>query len=356
MWLLWVFLLISELAVGIEHTMPNCTSFHRIEKKTSAKAGTCVMVKDEAGFISEFMAYYVVHGFSHIIFYDDKSSDGGLKELDPWIERGYASIRKDWEGYYGPEKATTWGKQMSQKKMMERDCKMHLHHIGMDYHISVDVDEYEMPVHPGVTLVDALDTFFSKYPKRGIFNVNKLNFQATPHILEPIELLQIEAYQTRFHMPNKFNPKNGVMKKTMYRLHSPHYSNATLRLVLECCTFHSCRQGPLPFCWDLHDQEVGNILHAPWPEPPVQIFHYARSLEKFTLKQRTWTQHVNAGYGLDKYFERLHGWTHDNRMLRYSCQVRELLGEVTGNKPFVRPGEWTRSYEVQRNPSLYRGE
>ena len=157
MWLLWVFLLISELAVGIEHTMPNCTSFHRIEKKTSAKAGTCVMVKDEAGFISEFMAYYVVHGFSHIIFYDDKSSDGGLKELDPWIERGYASIRKDWEGYYGPEKATTWGKQMSQKKMMERDCKMHLHHIGMDYHISVDVDEYEMPVHPGVTLVDALD-------------------------------------------------------------------------------------------------------------------------------------------------------------------------------------------------------
>ena len=73
------------------------------------------------------MAYYVVQGLSHIIFYDDGSTDGGLDELLPWIERGYASVRTSWEGYYGVN-ATTWGKQMSQKKMMERDCKVRIMH------------------------------------------------------------------------------------------------------------------------------------------------------------------------------------------------------------------------------------
>lgn len=245
--------------------------------------------------MSEYVAYYVVHGVDHLIFYDDQSSDNGLMELEPWIAKGYASVRKNWEGYLGPEKAVTWGKQMHQKKMMERDCKMHLHHLGFDYHISVDIDEYSMPMRKGTTLVDAVHGMFKADPTRGVYNVNKLQFQPTPHLLEPIDRLTIEAYQTRFHTPNKFSPRQGVMKKTMYRLHSPHYSNATLNLVLQCCTFHSCRQGPLPMCWQLHDQEIGKIFHAPWPDATVVIFHYARSLEKFTKKQKTWTQHVQAG-------------------------------------------------------------
>jgi hypothetical protein len=91
-------------------------------------------------------------------------------------------------------------------------------------------------------------------------------FVPQPHVLEPFEKLTIEAYQTRFWAANRFNKKQGVMKKTAYRLRSPHYSQATLTLVLECCTFHSCRQGPLKKCWQLFDSEIANILHAPWPD------------------------------------------------------------------------------------------
>jgi hypothetical protein len=337
--------------------LPNCTvaKEKRIRKRTSAKAGTCVMVKDEQGFLSEFVAYHVVQGLSHIIFYDDASIDAGLEELKPWIDKGYVTIRTNWDGYLGKE-AVTWGKQMHQKKMMERDCKLTLFKWGYDYHLSVDIDEYLLPISLGITLVDAVDGLFTKHPTRGVFNINKLNFQPQPHILEPIDLLTIEAYQMRFFHPNKFGPTKGVMKKTVYRLRSPHYTNETQKLILECCSFHSCRQGPLPFCWDLHDQEIGKIFHPPWPEAQFSIFHYARSLEKFTLKQRTWKQHVKAGYGIEKYFDRTHGWTHDNRMLRYSCQVRALLKEVAGLDPFIRPGTWQRSFEVRKNPTgLYTG-
>jgi hypothetical protein len=92
-------------------------------KKTNKKAGVCVMIKDEEGFIGEFIAFYVVQGVDHVIIYDDNSTDAGLKEIAPWEKAGYASIRTNWEGYEGLN-AVTWGKQMKQKKMMERDCKM----------------------------------------------------------------------------------------------------------------------------------------------------------------------------------------------------------------------------------------
>lgn len=335
-----------------DHLPRNCSNYNIIKKKTQAKAGICVMIKDEEGFLSEYVAYYIIHGINHIIFYDDGSTDNSKNELKPWIDSGYVTIKTDWEGYLG-KSAVTWGKQMHQKKMMERDCKLTLHQWNYDYHISVDIDEYNMPLKSDTTLVDEVNEIFKKNPKRGVFNVNKLNFNSKPHIMEPFNLLQIEAYLHRWHVPNKFGPKQGVMKKTVYRLKSPYYSNATLELILECCTFHSCRQGPLKKCWKLHDDQIGNIFNKPWPDAQFVIFHYARSLEKFSLKQRTWKQHVKSGYGLEKYFDRMHGWTVDTRMLRYSCQVREFIAKITKNNPFIRTGNWYRKYELEKNPGLY---
>jgi hypothetical protein len=322
-------------------------------------------VKDEEGFLAEFVAYYVVQGVSHVIFYDDNSTtiDKMAYELEPWIKRGYASLRRNWDGYLGSA-AVTWGKQMHQKKMMERDCKLTLHKWGYMYHISVDLDEYSVPMHEGISLVDGIHKIFSENPHRGVFNIQKLQFSAHPHILEPLDKLTIEAYQSRYYQQNKFSPRKGVMKKTIYRLQNENYSNDTLKLILECCTFHSCRQGPLKFCWDLHNKEIGKIFNKPWPDPSHVIFHYARSLEKYTLKQRSWNQHIgfNSGYGISKYLERAHGWTFDDRAVRYSCQVRQLLKEVTGDQAFLRNGNWLRHYEVKKskkrskpvNPYLHR--
>lgn len=78
--------------------------------------------------------------------------------------------------------------------------------------------------------------------------------------------------------------------------------------------------GPVKFCWDLQKRELVKVLNAPWPETSFIIHHYARSLEKFTVKQRSWKQHVNAGYDIGRFLERSHGWTFDNTALRYSCQ------------------------------------
>ena len=63
--LLLVILFITQLngkphdfAIQEQH-LPNCTAFDWISKVTQKQAGVCVMVKDEEGFLSEFVAYYL---------------------------------------------------------------------------------------------------------------------------------------------------------------------------------------------------------------------------------------------------------------------------------------------------------
>jgi hypothetical protein len=344
-----------DLKSPLNQHLPDCTNFVPIVKKTTRKAGVCTLIKDEQGFLTEFVAYYIVQGIDHLIIYDDNSTDFGLQELSIWEASGHVTVKRagTWDGYRGA-RAETWGQQMAQKKMMERDCKLSLFNMGYDYHISVDLDEYALPFESNTTLVDAIDKMFKKYPTRGTFNVNKLQFNSQPHILESIDKLTIEAYQVRFGSINKFSPRKSLMRKSIYWLSNPRYSNDTLKLVLECCTFHSCKQGPMPFCWDLQKTEISKIFHSPWPESSFIINHYARSLEKFTLKQKTWKQHVNAGYDISKYFERSHGWHFDNSAVKYSCQTRYVIKNMTKQPFFIRAGNWIRKYELDKNPQFYK--
>jgi hypothetical protein len=43
----------AVLADGEDQGLSNCTSFTRVEKKTEAKIGACIMIKDEKGFLGE---------------------------------------------------------------------------------------------------------------------------------------------------------------------------------------------------------------------------------------------------------------------------------------------------------------
>ena len=49
---------------------------------------------------------------------------------------------------------------------------------------------------PGVTIVDAFERSVAQ-TNRVTFLLTKLNFPSTPHLLEPADMLTIEAYQQR---------------------------------------------------------------------------------------------------------------------------------------------------------------
>lgn len=78
--------------------LPNCDikdNYKPLKKETKAKGIICPMFKDEEGFLSEFVAYYQLHGIDHIRFYDHDSTDHSLTELQPWIQSGFVSVQSN---------------------------------------------------------------------------------------------------------------------------------------------------------------------------------------------------------------------------------------------------------------------
>lgn len=131
----------------------------------------------------------------------------------------------------------------------------------------------------------------------------------------------------------------------------------------QCCNFHGCGGADIfkndSFCsqnvFTLNPRVYGIGVRK--PEITFVLFHYSRSAEKFGLKTRTWTtaggeqltdSHV-VTYDMAKFFSRSVGWFRDRSALRYSCQVREKLREMTGQARYLRPGDsWVRNAEFGR--------
>lgn len=74
-----------------------------------------------------------------------------------------------------------------------------------------------------------------------VFCIGKYNFQSAPHILEPIHLLTIEAYQSRMKTPAKMNYYTSVAPKCAYRFNGPDSTNNSAQFIAECCHFHGCQ-------------------------------------------------------------------------------------------------------------------
>jgi hypothetical protein len=123
---------------------------------------------------------------------------------------------------------------------------------------------------------------------------------------------------------------------------------------VHCCDFHGC--GNYKFhrrCRLLYDAgEKWKVegKHKLWLTG-LHIHHYARSLEKFLQKQRTW-ETASAGketYDILNFFERSFGYYYDPSALRYSCQLRDHLSLRTNVSHYVRPGDsWYRNPEFGR--------
>jgi hypothetical protein len=117
--------------------------------------------------------------------------------------------------------------------------------------------------------MDALyDWFIST--KRHVLPISKLNFNPSPHMLEPINLLTIEAYQTRMKDANRMNYYKNISPKVSLWFGNRDdpdsynasklligrdeekgvpgkaeeitelFNNKTLEYMIHCCDFHGC--------------------------------------------------------------------------------------------------------------------
>jgi hypothetical protein len=225
--------------------LPDCSKggYKTVTKKTNVKGIVCPMIKDEIGFLSEWTAYYEMQGFDHIIFFDNNSTTS-LSELDPWIKSGFVTIEREWwvhEHGLFRNKKNKFNDMMRVKMLSELMCKRRAVEWGYEVFVSLDLDEYLMPTRNDVTVMDELADLFNK-TTRGVVVLPKLQFPPVPHFLEPVNLLTIEAYQSRMNEPGKMNYYTSIAGKVALRLQGgPEYSNATTEYVVHCCDFHGCR-------------------------------------------------------------------------------------------------------------------
>jgi hypothetical protein len=313
-----------------------------------------------------------MHGINHFTIMDDGSVDNGLVEIQPWIKKGMVTIITNWTAdslnVSHAFQKNEFKKAMTIKALLESNCKLEALRKGFDFYISLDLDEYLIPMKEGITIADALVQWANE-TRRNVYCIPKNNFQSSPHLLEPVNLLTIEAYHSRMPITSKMNYYVSVAQKCAYQLNGPNFDVNTSMYIVECCHFHGCQgwdfRGNSRFCTENHKKEswLLNGHKMKWYDAFI-INHYSRSLEKYALKSKTWktatgeakigesSEQAAKGYDIPKFLSRNVGWQVDQVALRYSCQLREKLTEMTGEKIYLRPGtQWYRNPEFGKEIS-----
>ncbi len=136
----------SQSYSPFQQHLPECTqSYPRVMKKTQHKAIVCPMFRDEAGFLSEWIAYYQMHGFDHVMLFDDGSTDQYRDEIYPWLKSGFVSVKSNWTlDSLEINPAFTrneFKKVMTSKALLERQCKLQAKAWNYTYFVSLDIDE-----------------------------------------------------------------------------------------------------------------------------------------------------------------------------------------------------------------------
>ena len=152
---------------------PDCTQPHLAEepfpvKRTSLKGIVCPMVKDEQGFLSEFVAFYEMQGIHHVKFYDSSTGNSSLssfEEVQLWIDAGFVSIEREW--WLSPCINVTWYGNMTSKPTDHLNhlagvhCRQQAYKMNVDIFFSLDIDEYLMPLGNGNLMDDVVEWMVS---------------------------------------------------------------------------------------------------------------------------------------------------------------------------------------------------
>ena len=105
-----------------------------VKKHKDAKGILCPMIRDEEGFLSEWVAYYQVHGFSHIMIFDDGSSDEFRDELAPWVQSGFVTIESNFSvdsmEVSHAVRRNDFKCAMALKALLEAKCKLKAVELG----------------------------------------------------------------------------------------------------------------------------------------------------------------------------------------------------------------------------------
>lgn len=138
----------------------------QIHKSYQYKIGVVCIIKNEADYIEEWIAFHLVQGVEKIILYDNGSTDSVRRKIRKYEEAGLV----DFIPYPG-------------KKLqcdVYNDAIMRYRDI-LEYMAIIDADEFLFPTNVDDSIVNILDDVFSKSEKIGGCIVNWLCYGSSGH-------------------------------------------------------------------------------------------------------------------------------------------------------------------------------
>lgn len=124
----------------IRHNPPSHT------EKRKYHISICIMFKDEALYLKEWIEYHHMIGIDHFYLYDNNSTDDYEKVIEPYVKKGWITLIK-------------WTKQHAQVEGYE-DC-IRRFQSESDWIGFIDVDEFIVPVEEE-SFVRFLDRFSNR--------------------------------------------------------------------------------------------------------------------------------------------------------------------------------------------------
>ena len=128
----------------------------------------CAIFKDEAQYLSEWVAFHLSQGVEHFFLYDNLSTDGGADVLAPFIEAGFVTL-KPWHVL----------KEDGGQAAAYRDCLQE--HGTQSFWIAfIDLDEFLHAVSK------TLPALLQEYERYGGLFVQWQNFGSSGHTTKPV--------------------------------------------------------------------------------------------------------------------------------------------------------------------------
>ena len=236
----------------------------------------CIMFKDEAPYLREWIEYHLMMGVDHFYLYDNNSSDGFENVIGPYLQLGFLTL-------------IPWPKEHSQVEGYE-DC-IRRFQSESDWIGFIDVDEFLVPVKE-----ESLVTFLDR-------------FHNTPSVL---------VYW-------KFFGSGGMVRRDTGRLVTEDFVVATEKLCSKGkCFFNS------NFDYLFDSENNKSMFHYLWtdsdgiPVPPVDAFGHTVHKSLYLIRKplaipiqinhytlKSYWEHKEKNIKGDVYYDHP---THDDRL------------------------------------------
>lgn len=248
---------------------------------------------------------------------------------------------------------------------------------------------------PYVAIADVVDEIYSQHLSSALprltVSMDMYQYTSAPHQLEPIDLLTIEAYNTRYLHPNRINfSGSDVLPKVLYRIsgediergyagdvlgeldassYQAHQGfSSTQTWLANCCSDKGCSYpADGSVCSKLSGAHAGgqgkmgvfdSRQVTSGSKHWLRVHKYSRSLEKYQFQQNSALPGSNI-HDLRVYMNKAYGWHFDPIALIYSCLVRfeinEQYNKLAYNPTLViaKKDLDSDSAKRQRTPSYY---